>query len=417
MVILDGLGDRGCPALDGSTPLEAASTPNLDWFLKMGQGGLLDPLFPGMPVGTHIGSGMLMGLSASDAVNLARGPVEAAGIGLALHPEDVVLRCNFATLDRGGKGLGILDRRAGRIQDGTSELASVLQDVHVGQGITGSLHPTTQHRAVLHLRGPGLTSAVSDTDPGSGKEHRGVLAARALVPGDGRSVATADAVNAFIRLAAERLAMHPVNQRRLAADLRPANGIISRSAGQLVRLNNLVSDCCCNAAVVTGETTVEGLGRLFGFKIYRHDRFSALPNTDLDAKVSTTLSALQDHDLVFLHIKGPDICAHDHDPRGKMELIERIDAAMAPLIDKGLVVGVTGDHSTDCNSGRHCGDPVPALLYAPLGRRDDLYSFGERGCAGGGLGRLTATSFLTSLLDAMGQLGNFKPGQQVFFRV
>ena len=279
MVILDGLGDRGCQALDGFTPLEAAPTPNLDYWLKMGQGGLLDPLFPGMPVGTHMGSGTLMGLSTADAVSLARGPVEAAGIGLAVQPGDVVLRCNFATLEQQGDGLAILDRRAGRIREGTADLAAVLQDVDLGQGVVGSLHPATQHRAVLHLRGPGLTAAISDTDPGGGEESRGVLAARALDPNDGGSAATAAAVNRFIRLAAERLDAHPINQRRREAGLRPANGIISRSAGHLARLNNLVTHLGCNAAVVTGETTVDGLGRLFGYEVYRDDRFNALPDT------------------------------------------------------------------------------------------------------------------------------------------
>lgn len=417
MVILDGLGDRGCQAFDGLTPLEAAFTPNLDQMLTMGQGGLLDPLFPGMPVGTHIGTGTLMGLSAADAVNLARGPVEAAGIGLAVQPGDVVLRCNFATVEQRGAGLAILDRRAGRIREGTAELASVLQHIDLGQGIVGSLHPATQHRAVLHLRGPGLAAGFSDTDPGSGEEHRGVLAARALDPNDGGSAAAADAVNRFIGLAAARLESHPVNQRRCEAGLRPANGIISRSAGHLARLNNLVTHIGCNAAVVTGETTVDGLGRLFGYEVYRDDRFTALPDTDLDAKVAKTLSALDSNDLVFLHIKGTDICSHDHDPVAKREMIESVDKALTLLMDRDLVIGVTGDHSTDCNSGRHCGDPVPALLYTRLGRRDGLVTFGERNCAAGGLGRLTATSFLTGMLDAMGLLGNFKSGQQVFFAV
>jgi 2,3-bisphosphoglycerate-independent phosphoglycerate mutase len=30
LIIVDGLGDRSCPALGGQTPLEAASTPQLD---------------------------------------------------------------------------------------------------------------------------------------------------------------------------------------------------------------------------------------------------------------------------------------------------------------------------------------------------------------------------------------------------
>lgn len=417
MIILDGLGDRSCQALGGLTPLEGASTPNLDSLLARGQGGLLDPLFPGMPVGTHMGTGTLMGLSCADAANLARGPVEAAGIGLPVRPGDVVLRCNFATLERYGDELGILDRRAGRIKDDTAELAAVLQDVDLDQGILGSLYPATHHRAVLHLTGPGLAAAISDTDPGSGNEHHGVLASRALDPNDAGSIAAAAAVNRFVELAADRLEGHPVNQRRRAVGLLPANGIICRSAGHLACFNNLVTHLGCTAAVVTGENTVDGLARLFGYRVYRDPRFNALPDTDLDAKVETAIAALADHDLVFLHVKGPDICSHDHDPVGKRDLLERVDAALAPLLGRQLVIGVTGDHSTDCNSGRHCGDPVPSLLAGPAGRRDALTRFGESSCAGGGLGRISATGFLTSLLDMMGVVNNFKSGQQVFFTI
>ena len=88
-----------------------------------------------------------------------------AGIGLEVLPGDVLLRCNFATLAESGAGLSIRDRRAGRIQEGTEELATVLRDLPLGDGVNGRLYPTTQHRAVLALRGGVLSSAVSDTDP------------------------------------------------------------------------------------------------------------------------------------------------------------------------------------------------------------------------------------------------------------
>ena len=83
LLILDGVGDRGIAAFGGHTPLEAAHTPNMDRLISAGQGGLIDPLYPGVPVGTHTGTGILLGLAPRDAAILARGPVEAAGIGLA----------------------------------------------------------------------------------------------------------------------------------------------------------------------------------------------------------------------------------------------------------------------------------------------------------------------------------------------
>ena len=71
------------------------------------------------------------------------------------------------------------------------------------------------------------------------------------------------------------------------------------------------------------------------------ERFTALVDTDLDAKVSATCSALAEHDLVYLHIKGTDVCAHDREPVRKMQFIEKVDAALAPLAHVGAVIVVT----------------------------------------------------------------------------
>ena len=38
---------------------------------------------------------------------------------------------------------------------------------------------------------------------------------------------------------------------------------------------------------------------------------------DIAAKVEAACTALDNHDLVFLHVKGADTCAHDLDPEGK----------------------------------------------------------------------------------------------------
>lgn len=409
LIILDGLGDRSCPKLEGLTPLEAASTPNLDWLAGEGVTGLVDPLYPGVPVGTHTGTGVLMGLAPADATTLARGPVEAAGIGLDVNPGDVLLRCNFATLNGGGAGFEILDRRAGRIREGTEALAAVLRDLPLGDGITGSLYPTTQHRAVLALRGAALSSAVTDTDPGSGREATGVLLARAGEAADEAAQRTAAAVNAFVREAHKRLAEHPLNADRVARGLLPANGILTRSAGSTEPLGNLVSSLGLRASVITAERTVEGLGRLFGFRTVNRPSFTALPHTDLSGKLDAALAELETQDLVFLHVKGPDICSHDRDPLGKKDCLERIDEALAALKRNDLVIGITGDHSTDSNRGRHCGDPVPGLLVAPNGRRDATTGFNESACMRGGLGRITGTSFLFGLLDAMAAIGNYSP--------
>ena len=92
-----------------------------------------------------------------------------------MQPGDVAIRCNFATVEPEGDGFRIVDRRAGRIGDGTDALASVLQNVPVGHGIAATLQPATQHRAVLRLTGTEISAGITDTDPGAGDEAAGLI--------------------------------------------------------------------------------------------------------------------------------------------------------------------------------------------------------------------------------------------------
>ena len=226
---------------------------------------------------------------------------------------------------------------------------------------------------------------------------------------------TADAVNRFVQEAHRRLSDHPVNRNRQAQGLLAANGVITRGAGTIRPLHSLIHHLDLSAAVIAGERTVLGLGQLLHYTTITEPGFTALPDTNLTGKIAATLSALKEHDVVFLHIKGTDIYSHDRKPDQKKAFLESIDRALDPLLQEDLVIGVTGDHSTDSNTGRHCGDPVPSILYSPVGRRDACQQFGETHCASGGLGRITAVSFLLSLLDYMGCLHNFRPSDRMFF--
>lgn len=53
---------------------------------------------------------------------------------------------------------------AGRIRTGTNQLAQALNGMKIGD-IQVLFKEATEHRAVLILRGKGLSSSVSDTDP------------------------------------------------------------------------------------------------------------------------------------------------------------------------------------------------------------------------------------------------------------
>lgn len=403
LIILDGLGDRPNPALDGRTPLQAAHTPTMDDLLAKGSCGLVDPLSTGFPVDTHTGSAALMGIARKDLLSLARGPVEAAGVGVDMRSGDILLRANFATLQDDGHT--IIDRRAGRITEGTVELAQVLRDVDLGEGITASVFPATHHRAVVRLRGEDLSPDISNTDPGSLYPGACLLASQALDPANHKAQRTARALNTLTREAFNRLAAHPAN-RPLAL---PANALLTRGAGIASTPDNLLNRLGLRTAVISGERTLHGLGRLFGFDILCRQQFTAASDTDLAAKFETVGESLTTHDMAFLHIKATDIFSHSRDPIGKQVFLEAIDEALKAALDDDLVIGITADHSTNSNTGNHCGDPVPSLLYAPHCRIDSVKHFSEPDCIQGGLGRMEANGFLLSMLDLMGRLPNYHP--------
>lgn len=400
LFIIDGLGDLPTSELGGKTPLEAAATPVLDFLAGSGSCGLVDPIKSGTVPNTHSGTGMLMGLLTEQADRLSRGPVEAAGAGRVLANGDIAARANFATMERCENGFLVTDRRAGRITSGADQLAASLADVDLGDNIRACLLSTDQHRGVLILSGPGLSSAISDTDPGSSAMPAKLKTCRPLKPDADLAAAK---INCFIDEANRRLADHPVNIARIKNGKLPANGILTRGAGSQFELDNTLRRLGVKAAVISGCNTVLGLGRMFGFEAITDARFTADANTDLHAKIAAAISALENHDLAFVHVKAPDIFSHDLHPRAKRDFLQRLDGVLEPLLETGAVIALGADHTTDSNTGYHTADPVPALVWQPeSGQSEGQLKFGETECKGGNMERQLSSEFLSRVLRIMG---------------
>ncbi len=402
LLIVDGLGDLPIAELGGRTPLEAAETPNLNQMAAAGFYGVLDPVAPGEVPNTHSGSGMLFGVFPDDVDRMTRGPVEAFGAGRELQQGEIAFRANFATVEEQGDGLLVIDRRAGRIDSDTGELAAALAKVDLGDGVSGFLQSTDQHRCVLVLTGPGLDAAVSDTDPGDSDMPTMVQVCRPLQAGAEK---TADKINRFVEAAYRRLATHPVNAKRKKQGLLPANAVITRGAGAVFNLDNVLRKRGVSTAVVAGCNTVIGLARVLGFKAVTDSRFTADPDTDLNAKMEAVLDTLENNDMVFLHIKAPDLFSHDRDPAAKRYFLERFDEALVILKNAGVMVALAADHTTDSNTGAHTADPVPALLFDPSRNGHEEHTavnFGEEACRNGNIPRQSSHEFLLWLIDKMG---------------
>jgi 2,3-bisphosphoglycerate-independent phosphoglycerate mutase len=209
---------------------------------------------------------------------------------------------------------------------------------------------------------------------------------------------------------------HPVNDARLSRGQLPANGLLTRGAGAVVTPRNFVNQLGLSATLVTGEGTVDGLGRLFEFSVINKPEFTGARVTDIEAKIEAARAALEDSELVFVHFKGPDVAAHDLNPSAKRDFIEKVDAFISTLVDDDVVLAVTGDHTTDSTTGRHTGDAVPGVILARGSRLDQVSRFAESTCPAGALGSLTSTSFLMAMLDHMHVLHNYRGYEDAFIQ-
>ena len=161
LILIDGLG--GVRTDERGSELHAARTPNMDRLAREGSSGLHTVIAPGVTSGS--GAGHLAVFGYDPLVHeLGRGALSAAGVGFPLKPGDVAARVNFCTLDAHGV---IADRRAGRIP--TDENARLCVKVLAGlvppAGVEVFLETEREHRALLVLRGEGLSPYLLDTDP------------------------------------------------------------------------------------------------------------------------------------------------------------------------------------------------------------------------------------------------------------
>jgi 2,3-bisphosphoglycerate-independent phosphoglycerate mutase len=413
-VCLDGLGDDPNPELGDRTPLEAARTPFLDRLAAEGSQGLVTTVGPGIAPESDIAVFAILGYDPR-LEHPGRGVLEALGSGMDVRDGDLALRINFATQDDGE----IVDRRVGR--DLPSEEAHALaREVNEGvvlPGATFSLRATVEHRGALLIRssqGP-LSAAVGNTDPAYRKEGPlgvaletfGSRVAPAEPLNDSEEARrAADLVDRFTEESARVLEASEVNARRRAEGRLPANLILSRDAGDHVPHLTPIRERFGPSWGCFVEMPVErGIAMALGMAAV--DAPTGLPRREQYASwAALAAEALGGYDALYIHIKGPDVPAHDGRARDKLDVIQDIDAAffgeLLPLVDLGRVVlAVTADHATSCLRKAHTADPVPLLVVGSGAPADATQVFGERAAAAGRLGSLAGVDIVPNLISLL----------------
>jgi 2,3-bisphosphoglycerate-independent phosphoglycerate mutase len=419
-VCLDGLGDDPIPEFGGRTPLESAHVPFLDDLARRGRTGTVVTVGPGIAPESDIAVFAILGYDPREE-HPGRGVVEAVGCGMDFGDGDVAYRTNFATAD----WPRIVDRRVAR--DLSSEEAQALA-LEVNRklklpGASFELRATIEHRGALVIRaGDGrLSAAVSNTDPAYRKEGPLGVALETFAPevaraepldDTGAASLAADLTNAFVEGAAKVLDASDVNRERRAAGRLPANLVLTRDAGDHIPELQRIRERFGPAWGCFVEMPVErGIAIMLGMVPVAAPRLKVdAPGTAGDAGyakwASLAAEALGGFDALYVHIKGPDVPAHDGRAEDKRDVIATIDRAffgeLLPRIDPSTtIVAVTADHSTSSVRKAHTAEPVPLLVSGGPVRPDGSAGFGERACATGSLGQVRGVGVVPRLTQLM----------------
>ncbi len=405
-VCLDGLADDPIPELDGRTPLEAADTPFLDALARQGRTGMVTTVGEGIAPESDIAVFAILGYDPRKE-HPGRGVVEALGVGMDFRDGDLAYRVNFATAE----WPRIIDRRVGR--DLTSDEARTLADeVNAKLALpnaTFDLRSTVEHRGVLVIStNEGTLSAeVSNTDPAYRKDGHLGVALEAFEPvvarcepldGTAQARRAAELTNAFVAGAAKILDASEVNAARRRAAKLPANLILTRDGGDRRPSLQPIAERFGPSWGCFVEMPVErGIALILGMEPVDAPRL--LAEEDYATWARLAIDALEDFDALYIHIKGPDIPAHDGRAKDKRDVIGLIDRAffgeLLPGIDAArTIAAVTADHATSCLRKAHTAEPVPLLVTGGPVRPDGTEAFGERACASGKLGALKGIEIL-----------------------
>ena len=360
LVVGDGMADEPLEALGGRTPLEVSRTPNMDFFARNGQVGLVRTIPEGMPPGSDVANMSLMGYSPQTYYT-GRAPLEAASMGLDLGPDDVAFRCNLVTLEERPEGLFMADYSGGSIStERARTYIEILNDKLAGPVF--EFHPVVSYRHILLWKDGRKEFDGLETTPPHDILGQPVDSHLPSGPG-GRKLKemTDDARGVLLAHLPAPAETGPAGQ---------ANAIWLWGEGHKPQMPLLQERFGMRGVTVSAVDLIKGLGRCAGLETIDVPGATGDLETNYQGKVYAVLKALEEFDFAFLHVEAPDEASHRGNLQEKIDAIERLDEEVLGVLRKGLDkmkiqyrLLVLPDHLTPLRIRTHANTPVPFLLY------------------------------------------------------
>ncbi len=354
LILPDGAADDPVESLDRRTPLEAADTPNMDWISIHGRQGTQRTIPEGMPADSGVATLSVLGYDPLQYYP-GRAPLEAAARKIRLDPGDLVFRCNLVTIVDGC----MEDFTAGHIRQ--EEAEHLIDDLNKQLGGESVIfYPGISYRHLMVLKGVGKTS-VRCTPP---HDIPGERASRHMPRGRGSKV-----VRDLMEASVDLLAGHEVNQVRSDLGENPASSIWLWGQGGRPRIRRFHDLYRVRAAAVGYVDIFRGLATLLGWRFIEVEGATGYVDTNYAGKGAGAVAALDEHDMVAVHIEAPDEAGHSGDADAKVRAIEEIDRhIVGPVLERLKREGddwriwIAPDHPTPVATGVHTVEPPPFCM-------------------------------------------------------
>jgi 2,3-bisphosphoglycerate-independent phosphoglycerate mutase len=352
IIIPDGAADEPLEQFAGRTVLEAAEIPNMDKISALGRQGLVQTVPDGMEPGSDVAQMSLLGYDPKKYYS-GRAPIEAAARNIKLSLEDWIFRCNLVTIADGK----MADHSAGHIA--TVEAGNLIKELAEKLGTEQiTFHAGISYRHLLVFKG--FDFDVQTYPP---HDHIGKAIEKILPRGKG-----ADLLIDLMARSQQLFTNHDINKVRRDLGENEVSSIWLWGQGKKAQMERFQKRFGIKGAAITAVDLVRGLAKLIGFDLINVQGATGFIDTNYQGKAAAAIEALQNYDIVFVHIEAPDEAGHNGNLDMKKKAVELIDKhIVGPVLGalqkyQSWRILVMPDHPTPVGSGAHSAEPVPFAM-------------------------------------------------------
>jgi len=290
-----------------------------------------------------------------------RAPIEAVAQSVELADSDTVFRANLVTIEDNK----MKDFTAGHISSEDGEKAISSLNAMIADVDNMEFYAGVSYRNLLKITDTSFNIETTPPHDITGRDISGYL------PKGSDSSLIKDIMNKSATVMPEDIS---------------ANMVWLWGQGTKLSIPTFESKHGLKGAVITAVDLVKGLGFAAGMDYITVPGITGFVDTNYVGKAQYALDALNDYDIVFIHVEAPDEAGHTGDLDLKVKAIEDFDekvigTILSEIKQEEYKLLILPDHPTPIEIKTHSRDDVPYLIYDNKNLKDNKGAEYTENCA------------------------------------